>query len=138
MSREFRLDGLLRLRRLQQDQAAGRLSAANRAVMATQSRSDAARIELGLTPVEVENVHELAAVACARAAAGSALADLKALSATREVEAGQARDAYAAARKNTLSLEKLAERHQDSVRQQDLADEQRALDELAGRRKEQR
>jgi flagellar FliJ protein len=131
MASAFPLAGLLRLRHLQQDQAAGDLAAANNRVQETGVRQERARTALGATSAEATSVEALYAVAAARASARGMLADLDALGRRHESTAAEAQALFDAARARALSLEKLQHRHAQSVHTQELRDEQIILDEIA-------
>ena len=108
MNREFSLAGLLRLRQLQQDQAATGLARAR-------SRSSSVRVR----------------EAAARSSAHSMLADLQNLTHLAEADEANARAEFIAARTRSVGLEKLQARHDAEVNSADLRAEQSALDEIA-------
>ncbi|GAA1357673.1 hypothetical protein GCM10009636_29160 [Arthrobacter koreensis] len=132
MGRDFPLAGLLRLRRLQQDSAAGTLAAAN----ADLRRAAEARIEaygsLAATPLEAADAATLNAIAAARASSRSMLADLLASEQLKDAAANTAQAEFQAARARSVGLEKLEAKHSDAVAVEDLRTEQNVLDELAG------
>ncbi|MBF4992539.1 flagellar FliJ family protein [Arthrobacter gandavensis] len=132
MGRDFPLAGLLRLRRLQQDSAAGTLAAAN----ADLRRAAEARIEaygsLAATPLEAADAATLNAIAAARASSRSMLADLLAAEQLKDAAASTAQAEFQAARARSVGLEKLETKHSDAVAVEDLRTEQNVLDELAG------
>ncbi|MFJ2662268.1 flagellar FliJ family protein [Arthrobacter koreensis] len=132
MRRDFPLAGLLRLRRLQQDSAAGTLAAAN----ADLRRAAEARIEaygsLAATPLEAADAATLNAIAAARASSRSMLADLLASEQLKDAAANTAQAEFQAARARSVGLEKLEAKHSDAVAVEDLRTEQNVLDELAG------
>jgi flagellar FliJ protein len=131
MGRAFPLAGLLRLRHLQQDQAAGELAAANSELQETSVSRERARTALGATSVDTRSVEGLYAVAAARAATRGMLADLDALGRRHEAAAQQAQAAFDAARARALSLEKLEGRHDETVAVEEQHDEQLVIDEIA-------
>jgi flagellar FliJ protein len=131
MARSFSLAGLLRLRQIQQDQAAGDLAAANARYRESSARQRQATIALGATETEVENVSVLYAVAAARAASRGMLAELEALRAERGEHLAEASAAYTAAKARSVGLEKLEARHDETVATGDLAAEQGVLDEIS-------
>lgn len=132
MGRNFPLAGLLRLRRLQQDSAAGTLAAAN----ADLRRAAEARIEaygsLAATPLEAADAATLNAIAAARASSRSMLADLLASEQLKDAAVNTAQAEFQAARARSVGLEKLEAKHSDAVAVEDLRTEQNVLDELAG------
>ncbi|WP_336857749.1 flagellar export protein FliJ [Sinomonas albida] len=130
MSRQFPLAGLLRLRQLEQDQAAARFGAVNARFRALAGREEAAREQADGITSEVDSSAALRAVAAARASSMSMLADLRALSELAASEREDAQVEFAAARARTIGLEKLEARHSEAVAAAELAAEQGVLDEL--------
>lgn len=131
MPRPFPLTGLLRLRRLQEDQAAARLAAAHQNAAAHTARQRQARMDLDETSSEVTDSSALLAVAAARASARSMLASLNAMSAGHRTAVNHARDEFAKARLEAAGLEKLEGRHMEAAAAEELQAEQIVLDELA-------
>ncbi|HEY9498135.1 MAG TPA: hypothetical protein VIQ78_03860 [Terrimesophilobacter sp.] len=131
MVRLFPLAGLLRLRHLQQDQAASQLAVANGRMRENSFRQMRARTALGSTLSEVANTAALHAVAAARASTRSTLADLEGLAAEHRAEVGQAQAVFDAARSRAIGLEKLEGRHAEAVAASDIHAEQTVLDEIA-------
>ncbi len=131
MSRPFPLTGLLRLRRLQEDQAAGRLAAAHQNAAAHSARQRQARMDLDGTSSEVADSSALLAVAAARASARGMLVSLEAMSAVHRTAVDHARDEFAQAKLEAASLEKLEGRHLETAAAEELHAEQIVLDELA-------
>ncbi|RAX16981.1 flagellar export protein FliJ [Pseudarthrobacter sp. AG30] len=131
MNRQFPLAGLLRLRQLQQDQAAtGMARAASRSEDA-HGRRAAARKELGDSVDSAVSSSSLLALAAARASSQSMLADLDALSAAAEADLAEARADYTQARRMAVGLEKLELRHDAELAAAELHAEQGVLDEIA-------
>ncbi|MFJ5860957.1 flagellar FliJ family protein [Pseudarthrobacter sp. NPDC092439] len=131
MARSFPLAGLMRLRRLQEDAAAGTLAAANQAAGLHADRQRAARHELDSTSSEASGTPALLAVAAARASARSMLATLDALAVEHQAAAAEAQENYLQARLEAAGIEKLEARHQAAARGEALRAEQIGLDELA-------
>lgn len=131
MPRPFPLTGLLRLRRLQEDQAAGELAAAHKNAAAHTARQRQARLDLDGTSSEVRDSSALLAVAAARASARSMLAGLEAMSAEHRTAVDHARDEFAKAKLEAAGLEKLEGRHLEAAAAEELHAEQIVLDELA-------
>ena len=132
MGRDFPLAGLLRLRRLQQDSAAGNLAAANADLRrSTEARSEAYD-SLAATPLEAADAATLNAIAAARASSRSMLADLLAAEELKGAAVNTAQAEFQAARARSVGLEKLESKHSDAVAVEDLRTEQSILDELAG------
>lgn len=132
MARLFPLAGLLRLRRLQKDRAAGELAAVNSRLYENSARAARARSSLGATSADVTSTESLYALAAARASSRSMLEDLAALGEGHRVDAGRAQSVFDAARATAASLEKLEHRHTDVVAVEELHAEQIRLDEIAG------
>ncbi len=131
MARHFPLAGLLRLRQLREDEAAGSLAAANERLRASRTRAGGVTEALDGTDISPAGSASLYAVAAARSSARSMLADLNALEAQLQHQQDAAQDQYRAARAATVGLEKLEERHRDTQATALIGAEQRVLDELA-------
>ncbi|EMY34101.1 flagellar export protein FliJ [Arthrobacter crystallopoietes BAB-32] len=131
MSRTFPLAGLLRLRHLQQDSAAGLLASANNRLASTETKRDRAAAELEASTAEATDAATLAAIAASRAASRSLLHDLDALRQQQRRDAERAQAAFNAARAQSIALEKLEARHAASEAFTFLKAEQGALDEMA-------
>jgi flagellar FliJ protein len=133
MSKAVGLAGLLRLRQIEREHAAGDLAAANRLVHEGNARVQRARAQLGDLRAEAVGSADLLAVAASRASSRSMLAELNALLEQRADEASTARDRLNEASRRSTGLEKLEARHDEEQRRVELSDEQRVLDELAAR-----
>ena len=131
MNREFSLAGLLRLRQLQQDQAATGLARARSRSSSVRVREAAARRELAATDDPVSSSASLRAVAAARSSSHSMLADLQNLTRLAEADEATARAEFIAARTRSVGLEKLQARHDAEINSADLRAEQSVLDEIA-------
>jgi flagellar FliJ protein len=131
MNREFSLAGLLRLRQLQQDQAATGLARARSRSSSVRAREASARRELAATDDPITSSASLRAVAAARSSSHSMLADLQNLTRLAEVDESTARAEFIAARTRSVGLEKLQARHDAEVSSADLRAEQSVLDEIA-------
>lgn len=138
MSRTFPLAGLLRLRHLQQDSAAGSLASANNRLAATESRRSRATTELETSAAEATDAATLAAIAASRAASRSLLRDLDALRQQQRRDAEQAQTAFNAARAQSIALEKLEARHAATEAFTYLKAEQGTLDEMASMARQRR
>jgi flagellar FliJ protein len=132
MSKQFSLAGLLRLRHLQQDEAAGQLASANARLDGTSVQRNRARAALGATRAEVTSTESLYAMAAGRASLRSMLADLDSMIYQQQGEADEADDAFKLARAKAIALEKLETKHNQAVTVEELRAEQATLDELAG------
>jgi flagellar export protein FliJ len=131
MPRDFSLAGLLRLRRLREDEAAGNLLRARS--RASELAAQRSHVRDALLPEEATSVESVHAISAARASTSSMLADLRNLELEQAAEVERARVAHAAARQDTLALEKLEKRHAEAAAAAELHAEQAALDEVAGR-----
>ncbi len=135
MSRGFRLAGLLRIRRLAEDQAVGELAAARRLERAAEDRRRRTEDALGDAAFPAESdPRAFHAVVAARAALGGLLAEQRTVS-DAAADAVRAREAdWSVARRETRTLEKLEEHHDVRVRAAEEHAEQQVVDEIAGRR----
>lgn len=131
MNRQFSLAGLLRLRQIQQDQAATGLARARSRSSSVRARESAARRELAGSEEPISSSASLRAVAAARSSSHSMLADLQNLAKMAETEEAAARSEFIAARTRSVGLEKLQARHTAEVNTADLRAEQSTLDEIA-------
>jgi len=131
MARDFRLAGLLRLRQVQQDQAASDLASANSRARESAARQNRARAALGGVGAEATSSSVLYAIAAARSSSRSMLSELEAVETLDQERVRQAADAYAQARARSLGLEKLEARHAETQNAADLAAQQAAIDEIA-------
>ena len=133
MSR-FALAGLLRLRGLREDQAAGALGAAERAAADAQERARVAADRLAGTdlPGAVDGVAFLAAAASRLTLSSLLTQETERLDAARTAAAVR-RDEWSRARQEERAVERLAEHHEERVRAAELRAEQGVLDEVAGR-----
>ena len=128
----FRLSSLLRVRRLQEDIAAGESGGAR--VRATAAHRTAAERHRDLAlhtfdhQVDAGSFH--AAVA-ARSARSSLYVESAAFASRADAEAEVARAAWQARHREVLPLERLEERHDEAAAQEELAAEQLVLDERA-------
>jgi flagellar FliJ protein len=132
MSKQFSLAGLLRLRHLQQDEAAGQLASANARLDGTSVQRNRARAALGATRADVTSTESLYAMAAGRASMRSMLADLDSVIFQQQNDAEEADDAFKQARAQAIALEKLEAKHIEAVTVEELRAEQAVLDELAG------
>ncbi len=128
----FSLAGLLRLRRLREDQAGAEVGRARS--RASEIAADRHQLIGSLSDHghEARDVRGIAAISAARASTSTMLADLEGLRRTQEEIVARAEAEHRAARRATLSVEKLEERHEAETRAEDLRTEQSLLDELAG------
>lgn len=135
MERRFRLAGLLRLRKLQEEQAAAELGRANGRREREQSRSRKARRDLADHAFEPgAELPAWRATVAARSALRQnvQLASAAVVSAQQEVTEREAE--WNQTRVRAVPLEKLEEKHAERVAFEDLRVEQIQLDEAATRR----
>ncbi|HEY8320040.1 MAG TPA: flagellar export protein FliJ [Amnibacterium sp.] len=129
----FSLAGLLRLRRLREDQAAAEVGHARSRASEIASQRHQLIDSLSDHGHEARDVRGIAAISAARASTSTMLADLEALHIAQAQIVADAEARHRDARRGTLSVEKLEERHDEATRVEDLRAEQAVLDELAGR-----
>ena len=134
MKRAFSLTGLLRLRHLQQDEAAGALAAANRNATENTAARTESHTSMANIPLSATTSAALNAMAAARASSRSMLADLDGLGRNYAVAVGEAQKAFDIARAQSIGLEKLETRHAAAWNAEELHGEQTALDEIASTR----
>lgn len=133
MTRSFSLAGLLRVREIQERAAAQRLSRAVIDAQHTEARDRSLRAHLAGAGSEAVDVRSLAALAAARVAGRTLLADLTTLSELQEQAVDLARTEHADARRAMRGLDRLAEAHAVEVRAAELHAEQAELDEIGSR-----
>ena len=130
MTVPFSLAGLLRLRRLEEDQAAAVFGAAVTRHAGFTARTERALMELDRLPAEVDGLAVLHTAAAARAASSAMLSELRALSDAAAAQRESAERDLGRARGRTLGLEKLEARDGATVQAAEVAAEQVVLDEL--------
>ncbi|MCI6584703.1 MAG: flagellar FliJ family protein [Mobiluncus porci] len=129
MERAFRLQGLLNLRHLQEDQAAGRLATAHADLHDADKRLGEARERLGeMTATSGSN---LAVAAAMRNAARMQIQEGLARREYAQAVVDQRQVEWVGAKRLSATLEKLENRHAEAVIADDLHKEQVVLDELA-------
>jgi flagellar FliJ protein len=134
MPKPFSLAGLLRLRRTEQDIAGAELARANARIRdnaTTERRARRALAEYGDTATSTET---LRAIAAARQASATMLAELQVVLDDDLAAHERARADYMTARMRFTGLEKTERRHREAAIAEDLKREQQALDELTGSR----
>jgi flagellar FliJ protein len=129
--KRFGLAGLLRVRGLAEQRAAGDLAAANRDLDTIRVRGSRARAALAGAGHDPADAAGLAAIVAARSSLHALLGDLASLHDRAALGAAEARVAHHAARAETVSLEKLHQRHLAAEHADELRAEQAALDEIA-------
>lgn len=133
MNRSFSLSGLLRVRAIQERQAAQELSRAVIDADQTRVRDRRLRAALGASDSDAVDVRSLAALAAGRVASRSLLAELQSLAALQQRAVQEAAAAHGDARRAVRGLDRLAEAHALRVRADELRAEQHELDEIASR-----
>ena len=134
MPKPFSLAGLLRLRRTEQDIAGAELARANARIRdnaTTERRARRALAEYGDTATSTET---LRAIAAARQASATMLAELAIVLEDDLTAHERAKADYLTARMRFAGLEKTEHRHREAAIAEDLKNEQQALDELTGTR----
>jgi flagellar FliJ protein len=130
----FRLSGLMRFRKLQEDQAAADLASANASRRRADARRAAATRDLTIHEFQTDlGVAVFRASVASRAALRSFATEASVAVEVAETEVQQRELAWSDARKRSVPLEKLSERHAERESVEDLRAEQLALDEIAGR-----
>lgn len=131
MSKPFSLLGLLRVRTVQQEEAAAAAAEAVRRVHSVKVRRQAVVDDLSASGDSPASPAVLMAISAARSSSRGQLAELDALIALAETDVVAANASLAAARARTVPLEKMQDRHVSHVFAEELRAEQGALDEIA-------
>lgn len=140
MTNSFPLAGLLRLRKLQEDQSAAALSAARGRADEVRQRSRRLRETLdpstGLragasNAAAASSVEHIVAIAAARASTSSMLSELEALGRSTADEEARTLAEHQENRRRALTLEKLEAGHRAAEAVERGIEEQKTLDELA-------
>lgn len=129
----FRLAGLLRLRKLQEDNVRAQLARTRATELQRRRSEQRVRNVLGESAVDATSAEAVQSIAAARASSSSMLGELDALLAQDVAAVAEAEAAHAAARARTVQIEKLEERHAARARAGELRAEQLVLDEAAAR-----
>ncbi len=135
----FRLANLFRVRRIQEDRAAAELAVASGERVRMDGLTERARKRLEETdlPESAETLRWQAAIA-ARAAASSLALEADAARAVARSQENTAQDVWNAARAQTKTIEKLAVKHEQEQRAEDVRQEQHVLDEIASQRSQRK
>lgn len=133
MNRFFPLAGLLRVRKIQEQAAAERLSRASIAADQTKARERHVRAALAGTDMPAVDVRSLSAIAAARVAGRSLLSDLGDLAKVQQEQVEAARAEHQDARRAVRGLDRLEQAHRARRRVAELSAEQAELDEVAAR-----
>jgi len=129
----FRLAGLLRLRKLQEDSVRAQLARTRATELQRRRSEQRVRNVLGESAVDATSAEAVQSIAAARASSSSMLGELDALLAQDAAAVTEAEAAHAAAHARTVQIEKLEERHVARTRADGLRAEQLVLDEHAAR-----
>ncbi len=136
MDQTFRLAGLLRLRRLQEERAAAGLAAANAATREAEDERDELTTLMAGTIFPRHTDENAWRCAVAARASLTALVGEATVAVDVAVRRGEiAAEDWTAARTRVAMLDKLAERHEALVRSEEDRTEQQLLDEVASRRR---
>ncbi|WP_449386357.1 flagellar export protein FliJ [Cellulomonas soli] len=134
MSRLFPLGGLLRLRGMAEDRAAAELAGAHSRHDRAQTRAMQTEAMLrGTAMPDGVDLDSWRAVTASRIALGALLVEREDEVARALGEVDVRTQAWSHARRETRALERLAERHEETVRLEENRAEQLVLDEVAGR-----
>ncbi len=133
MERAFRLAGLLRLRKLQEDQAAAVLATANARLRACEAHRAGRSAALAHHTLPDGDPRAFAAGTAARASLGGLLVEARAGVVTSRDRVTVDTSAWSAARSLSVGLEKLEDKHRIVVNHEDDRLEQIVLDEIASR-----
>lgn len=135
MTRSFPLAGLLRVRALAEERAAGELAAARRTERAAAERARDTRERLtGSTLPDLADDMAFRASVASRVSLVALLEEHEDQAAVARTQTADRTDVWAAARRDARAVERLEERHDAAVRAEELHAEQVVLDEVAGRR----
>ncbi|MHA7132024.1 flagellar export protein FliJ [Oerskovia turbata] len=134
MSTKFRLAGVLRLRRLEEDTAKAELAHAHADLAQTVEEAGGLAAYLESSPERSSPGASLAAIAASRAATSALFAVLEAEARRKAGLVDEAFSGLQQARASRLGLEKLQDRHDEDVARAEGRAEQAALDEVASSR----
>jgi len=134
LTRSFSLAGLLRVRSIQERAAARELSRAVIEANQTRTRERHLRAALAATEADAVDVRSLAAMAAARVAGRSMLADLESLAQLQQQAVEQAQSTHSDKRREVRGLDRLEAAHSARQQAEALRAEQHDLDEIALRR----
>ncbi|WP_402372853.1 flagellar export protein FliJ [Isoptericola rhizosphaerae] len=131
MATTFRLAGVLRLRKLTEDQAKLRLAGAGAELDGALERAGGLAAYVDGAPEGAGSTASLAALAASRAAASAMYSVLESEVRLKAQTVDEARTALQQARSEAMGLEKLQERHDRAAALAEGRAEQAALDEVA-------
>jgi flagellar FliJ protein len=133
MSAKFSLAGLLRLRKLEEDQRAVELNSARDREEVGVARTRRIRRSLAEGHDDPTAYASLASIAATRASSATMLSELGEIDRENAAEVARIAAAHADAHRRTLGLEKLEERFDEKQRVEELRQEQLLLDDLSSR-----
>lgn len=133
MSAQFSLAGLLRLRKLQEDQRAVELNSARDREEVGLARTRRIRRTLAEGHEDPTAHASLASIAAARASSATMLSELGEIDRENAAQVEEAAIAHADAHRKTLGLEKLETRFEEKKLAEELRNEQLLLDDLSSR-----
>jgi len=133
MSAQFSLAGLLRLRKLQEDQRAVELNSARDRESVGLARTRRIRRTLAEGHEDPTAHASLASIAAARASSATMLSELGEIDRENAAQVETAAIAHADAHRKTLGLEKLEARFEEKKLAEELREEQLLLDDLSSR-----
>ena len=138
MSRAFRLAGLLRLRRLEEERAAAALATANAETRAAATeREELVALMSGTTFAPHADENQWRAMVAARSSINGLVGEASVALAVAERRGVLATEDWSAARSRLAMVDKLAARHAAMVAAEEEKAEQLVLDEAAARRRAQ-
>lgn len=130
---KFSLAGLLRLRKLEEDQRAAELNSARDRESVGLARSRRIRNTLAAGHEDPTAHASLASIAATRATSATMLSELSEIDRQNAAEVAAAVSEHADAHRKTLGLEKLEARFEEKKLADELRDEQLLLDDLSSR-----
>lgn len=130
----FRLDGLLRVRRVQEERTASVLASRTARLRDSEALRSRAMRELAAHGEPGTRLETLRAIAAARASSEAMLAELRLAGARLEDEVDEARIALGEARRRVRTLERMELAHAEAEQEAELKHEQNRLDEIASGR----
>lgn len=130
----FRLDGLLRVRRVQEERTASVLASRTARLRDSEALRSRAMRELAAYGEPGTRLETLRAIAAARASSEAMLAELRLAGARLEDEVDEARIALGEARRRVRTLERMELAHVEAEQEAELKHEQNRLDEIASGR----
>ena len=133
MSAAFSLAGLLRLRRVEEDQRALELNSARDRESIGLARTRRIRNSLADSPVDPDDFASLVSIAATRASTSTMLSELSEIDDAAAAQVSAAAIAHADAHRKTLGLEKLETRHDEARAAEENKAEQLVLDDLSAR-----